>query len=571
MQTTSIPFALLACASAAGAQTPVVLVRDMDVIPGVGNVTSIDNLAVNASGSWIVEADTDNPSSAVDGVLIKDGGILLRQGNALVAPAGAVLSSFDAVTLNAAGQSAWNLFLTVPAGGDSGIYFGSTLVILEGDTSTSSSFSPGTVYTGFFETKFNDARRTLIVASVDDPLIATTTDRAMVLADLDPLGALLTETVLHKEGDLVAGIPIETITDFGTGPHDFALNNSGAALYSADLTGSTTNDGVILLDTTVIAREGDASPVAGRNYETLYARHLDLGDSGDYVFIANLDGATTDDDVIVKNNSVVIAREGSGLPAIGAFTITSFGTGPVRIDAAGNVFWYGDWNDPDTTRDTGIFRNGELLVQEGVTLTSGGEIVTAIAAVQDSFSISPDGRWLVFEGRVGAGTVDAAFLVDVGAQVTSFCFGDGSATACPCGNFGATGNGCASSVAPGGANLAASGVSSISNDSLVLAGSSMPNSSALYFQGTAQQNGGLGTTFGDGLRCAGGSIIRLATKFNVGGASQFPVGGDPTVSVRGLVASPGKRTYQVWYRNAAAFCTPGTFNLTNGLEVTWSS
>ncbi len=24
-----------------------------------------------------------------------------------------------------------------------------------------------------------------------------------------------------------------------------------------------------------------------------------------------------------------------------------------------------------------------------------------------------------------------------------------------------------------------------------------------------------------------------------------------------------------WYRNAAAFCTPSTFNLTNGLSITW--
>jgi hypothetical protein len=29
------------------------------------------------------------------------------------------------------------------------------------------------------------------------------------------------------------------------------------------------------------------------------------------------------------------------------------------------------------------------------------------------------------------------------------------------------------------------------------------------------------------------------------------------------------RRYQVWYRNAAAFCTPDTYNLTNGFEVTW--
>jgi hypothetical protein len=40
--------------------------------------------------------------------------------------------------------------------------------------------------------------------------------------------------------------------------------------------------------------------------------------------------------------------------------------------------------------------------------------------------------------------------------------------------------------------------------------------------------------------------------------------------VRGAVTTAGSvRNYQVWYRNAAAFCTPSTFNLTNGLSVTW--
>jgi hypothetical protein len=34
---------------------------------------------------------------------------------------------------------------------------------------------------------------------------------------------------------------------------------------------------------------------------------------------------------------------------------------------------------------------------------------------------------------------------------------------------------------------------------------------------------------------------------------------------------PGTRTYQVWYRNAAAFCTISTFNLTNGIELSWGA
>jgi hypothetical protein len=98
----------------------------------------------------------------------------------------------------------------------------------------------------------------------------------------------------------------------------------------------------------------------------------------------------------------------------------------------------------------------------------------------------------------------------------------------------------------------------------------MPDSSALYFQGSAQVAGGNGATFGDGLRCAGGTIIRLGTKTNVGGTSQYPEAGNASVSVRGMNTAGSVRDYQVWYRNAApAFCTPSTFNLTNAVELTW--
>jgi hypothetical protein len=151
----------------------------------------------------------------------------------------------------------------------------------------------------------------------------------------------------------------------------------------------------------------------------------------------------------------------------------------------------------------------------------------------------------------------------------AYCFGDGTGIDCAtigagCAN-GAAGNGCANSVNAAGGNLSSSGTSSIASDTLVLLGSGMPNSSALYFQGTTQ----ISLVFGDGIRCAGGSVVRLGTKANAGGGSQYPAVGDPTVSVRGLVTGPGTRTYQVWYRNAAAFCSPSTFNLTNGLLVTW--
>jgi len=168
-------------------------------------------------------------------------------------------------------------------------------------------------------------------------------------------------------------------------------------------------------------------------------------------------------------------------------------------------------------------------------------------------ALGTNGNWLV---RPNCGP---------GSTGTAYCFGDGTGTACPCGNTGAAGNGCASSVNVNGANLAATGSAVVGADTVVLVGTGMSNSSVLYFQGTSQ----ISIVFGDGLRCAGGTVIRLGTKTNVAGASQYPGPGNQSVSVRGMVPSGATRSYQAWYRNSAAFCTPSTFNLTNGLSITW--
>jgi len=170
-------------------------------------------------------------------------------------------------------------------------------------------------------------------------------------------------------------------------------------------------------------------------------------------------------------------------------------------------------------------------------------------------------------GLVAIYEVDTLRAGTLGAPsaIEAYCFGDGSGVACPCGNSGAPGNGCANSLNPAGANLSGTGSPSIAADTLVLAGAGMPDSSVLYFQGSIA----VGQTFGDGLRCAGGSVVRLGTKTNVGGASQYPGSGDAPISVRGSVTAGSTRQYQAWYRNVATFCTVEGFNTTNGVRVTW--
>jgi hypothetical protein len=104
----------------------------------------------------------------------------------------------------------------------------------------------------------------------------------------------------------------------------------------------------------------------------------------------------------------------------------------------------------------------------------------------------------------------------------------------------------------------------------VLHGTHMPNASCLYFQGTTQVGTGSGAVFGDGLRCAGGAVIRLGLEPNTNGASQYPAAGDGAISVVGADIVGFVRTYQCWYRDPQSFCLPATYNLSNGLLATWT-
>ncbi len=173
---------------------------------------------------------------------------------------------------------------------------------------------------------------------------------------------------------------------------------------------------------------------------------------------------------------------------------------------------------------------------------------------RNPFIDNPDWAQCLYAGACGTGV--------------TYCFGDATGIACPCANHSpaGAGAGCLNSLAQGAA-LRATGAASVAADTVVLRGAGMPNSSALYFQGTTQD--AQGTLFGDGKRCAAGAVIRLGTKVNAAGGSQWPGAGDPSVSTRGAVPPGATRHYQVWYRNSAAYCTASTFNLSNGLSIAW--
>ncbi len=158
-----------------------------------------------------------------------------------------------------------------------------------------------------------------------------------------------------------------------------------------------------------------------------------------------------------------------------------------------------------------------------------------------------------------------------GTPSTGFCFGDGTGTACPCGNSGSAGNGCANSSFAAGARLSSGGIAgaSVGTDSLVLTASDIPGP-GLFFQGDGQFGGGNGITFGDGLLCAGGTILRLGVVFPTGSSASYPGGLTPNpIHVGGATSAGDVRHYQCWYRDAVVFCSVDTYNLTQGLTLTW--
>jgi len=163
-----------------------------------------------------------------------------------------------------------------------------------------------------------------------------------------------------------------------------------------------------------------------------------------------------------------------------------------------------------------------------------------------------------------------------GAVINPFCFGDGTSTACPCGNSGTVGHGCQNSMATGGSLLTGTGDPSLSADTLhFTATGELPSALSIVLQGNTPIGPAL---FGDGLRCAGGTLKRLYVKSASGGVVNAPQGADLSVSARSAalgdpIGGGTFRFYQVYYRDSnASFCPDppgGTFNVSNGLTVAW--
>jgi Tol biopolymer transport system component len=203
-------------------------------------------------------------------------------------------------------------------------------------------------------------------------------------------------------------------------------------------------------------------------------------------------------------------------------------------------------------------------------------------------SISANGRYVAFESsatNLVPGDSNGSFDIYVRdrdtAGFTSLCDpGAAGVIPCPCLNApSGPDRGCDNSSTTGGASLSAAGVASVSSDSLVFTtGGEKPTATSIVLQGTAFASSGV--TYGQGVRCVGGSLKRLYVKSASAGsilAPDVPLG-DPPVTVRsaarGDVIQGGQsRWYLVYYRDPTVLggCPAGsTFNATQTGRIDWA-
>ena len=162
--------------------------------------------------------------------------------------------------------------------------------------------------------------------------------------------------------------------------------------------------------------------------------------------------------------------------------------------------------------------------------------------------------------------------VGAGEPGEALGFGDVN---CPCGNNNDGTlplGGCAHDEAyngngAAGARLDASGMASVSNDSVVLHGSrGQVSNSTLFFQGNNDLTG-MGIFLGDGHRIAGGGVIRIQPRpTNSNGDASTTIG----ISAKTGVGAGETKYYQWWIRDPAGSTCGAESNTSNGYKITWT-
>jgi len=232
------------------------------------------------------------------------------------------------------------------------------------------------------------------------------------------------------------------------------------------------------------------------------------------------------------------------------------------------------------TRGNPVARGGKIMLPVlALDPRPAGDAMTSVASAPMAAGFTPAPYRGAFaptsEIWLGDWTASHAFGFTPAGSSSSgngYCYGDGTATACPCGTTSAAGQGCVNSTGTGGASLTGFGSATLSGDTFGLQVDGVPGDKpGLILRGANQMAGGPGNPAGEGLLCATGQVALSKVQFTSSGSTTFSEF-RPGVSFGASSYGAGASTnYQFWYRDTANTCNGGGFNFTNGWTVTWQN
>lgn len=558
------PLTLAVLAVPAAAQTP--LVTEGDQVGSIGLVTRIDDVFVNSNGDWIVEVDTDNSNTAIDAAVIENGVVVFQEGTDLGLPVAlnATLSSMDVMMITDGGNRLYlpRIRYSGSTANDGVLLWNGNVVIQEDTTPMNAPGAPAAAIWEFVgEAWANDANQILVVGGISGAL------DVIALVTHDGTGTITAQQLLAIEGVQLAGPNhFAVVQGFFQGRRNNQINQSGDVLWLVDdlntTPGGASNNNIccdshLYLNSTMIVHESDPVPFDPTTvWGTLSSTEVDLNDNGDWVMNQARNPNEFNLDVIVKNGTQLIAAEGQTLPSITPWAFTALGpTSPTKIDNGGNVWFYGDWNDPNLDVDTGIFRNQDLYVQEGVSEVN-GVIIDTIVTGDNAYEVSRNGRYLIVEVVLADGT-DMAVLYDVNASLgVNYC---GPAVANSSGNS---------------ATIRATGSTAVVDNDLTLSAEGLALNAFSFFivsrtQGfVANPGGSTGNLCLAGAvgRAVGGQIINSGATGIVSVQANLTALPQPTGPVAVVVGETWN--FQCWFRDAVGGAA--TSNFSDAVAVTFN-
>ncbi|MCB9916628.1 MAG: hypothetical protein H6828_15995, partial [Planctomycetes bacterium] len=471
---------------------------------GVSSSSAFDRPFRSPNGSIIQTALMETTATGDDEIILLNGAVVAREGDAVPFSAGDLWGTIDTrVDVNDSGQFVFSNNLTPGTVNDDYIVRGEGAGVF-----TAIAQEGGAIPMLAGSTWDDTLDSALILANGDVGFSADLVDGGTITSTTDDL-LILGPTLLAQEGVTIPGNQAGGATDFDENfdLEDYYATDDGLHyLYKGDLTTATTADQVVVYDGNVVLQEN--SIIAGSSFvdpiDASGIVEISMDEAGNWYARGNND--VTEDDWVVRNGAV-IATVGQSIDGVSAeiFDDTAY-TDCFFLHVGNQVGDYvvgGVTDAVNLDANAVLVLNGtQVICREFDPVDVDGNGLFDDDAYIDTFGnddavlLDNGDLYFVCSLRDGALTDIANVVLKINVHATAFptfCFGDGTGTACPCGNVGAAGEGCANSTGAG-AILGAAGSSSIAAANLVLSASQCPvNQPTLFFQGDNAVNSGAGT------------------------------------------------------------------------------